>query len=356
MALAQSLPMLILARMIDGLSGGNLAVAHAILADTSPREERSRVFGMVIGSAFGLGFIIGPLITIAILLTLGDAYGVVALVAACYSLIALGVAWKTLPETKASGTIPSAPALEMARIERPALIVLLLVCLGLQQFAFGGFERLLGLFNVTHLGIGAAGTGYIFIYIGLIVVWVQARGIRKFVSRLGERHLAVVGFLLLISGLVMISMTPAQPSPWFDRAALQQAISGNTSALALPTANTLQITLPSGNPGWSGFLWLLASLLPLATGGAILRPVINSLLSQNVPIERVGGVLGISSATISAANALAPLIGGVLFVKSPTLPFLVFSATATIGLAVLLVSILSMQKDVGRMSLSSPGR
>src|SRR5207248_5315216 len=59
LALAQSLAMLFAARVVDGLSGGNVTTARAYIGDIASEEHRARSFGML-GAAFGLGFIIGP--------------------------------------------------------------------------------------------------------------------------------------------------------------------------------------------------------------------------------------------------------------------------------------------------------
>ena len=59
LALAQSLAMLFVARVIDGLSGGNITTARAYIADVTEPDERAKAFGFL-GAAFGLGFIVGP--------------------------------------------------------------------------------------------------------------------------------------------------------------------------------------------------------------------------------------------------------------------------------------------------------
>src|ERR671917_273184 len=59
LALAQSLFALFVARIVDGLSGGNITTARAYIADVTPEEDRARAYG-ILGAAFGLGFIIGP--------------------------------------------------------------------------------------------------------------------------------------------------------------------------------------------------------------------------------------------------------------------------------------------------------
>lgn len=60
-ALAHSLPFLFLARIIDGITGGNISTAQAYLSDITPAEERSKNFGLF-GATFGIAFAIGPLI------------------------------------------------------------------------------------------------------------------------------------------------------------------------------------------------------------------------------------------------------------------------------------------------------
>jgi MFS family permease len=54
-------------------------------------------------------------------------------------------------------------------------------------------------------------------------------------------------------------------------------------------------------------------MVPIAVGGGVLQPSINSLITKRVDRLEVGGMLGISAAFLSAANAVAPLIGGAIF-------------------------------------------
>ena len=59
LALAHSIAMLFLARIVDGLSGGNISTARAYVADITEPKDRARAYGLI-GAAFGLGFIFGP--------------------------------------------------------------------------------------------------------------------------------------------------------------------------------------------------------------------------------------------------------------------------------------------------------
>jgi MFS family permease len=66
-------------------------------------------------------------------------------------------------------------------------------------------------------------------------------------------------------------------------------------------------------------------MVPVAIGGGVLQPTINSLITKRIEPGEIGGTLGISAAMLSGANALAPLIGGLLFqFGGPTLMFVVW--------------------------------
>ena len=75
--------------------------------------------------------------------------------------------------------------------------------------------------------------------------------------------------------------------------------------------------------GWLGGIWLLLASFPAALGGGVLMPAINSLITKAADKKEIGGMLGISSAFYSAANAIAPLFYGSLFQWfGSTTPFL----------------------------------
>ena len=59
--MTKNIPLLFLSRGFDGITGGNIAVAQAAVADVTPPEKRARNFGLI-GAVFGFGFIIGPYI------------------------------------------------------------------------------------------------------------------------------------------------------------------------------------------------------------------------------------------------------------------------------------------------------
>src|SRR5438876_3482065 len=95
LALAHTVTMLFLARVVDGLSGGNISTARAYVADVTEPDDRARAYG-VIGAAFGLGFILGPAISG---LLARVSYTAPIWAAAAITLAATIVAWLWLPET-----------------------------------------------------------------------------------------------------------------------------------------------------------------------------------------------------------------------------------------------------------------
>ena len=79
------------------------------------------------------------------------------------------------------------------------------------------------------------------------------------------------------------------------------------------------------NNGWFGLLWLLAAMIPVSIGGGMLQPSINSLITKRISLAEIGGMLGVSAAFLSAANALAPVLGGAIFeTVGPTALFLIW--------------------------------
>src|SRR2546423_12848816 len=95
LALAHSIVMLFLARIVDGLSGGNISTARAYVADVTEPKDRARAYGLI-GMAFGLGFILGPALS-GVLVKV--SYTAPIWAAAAITLAATAVAWFWLPET-----------------------------------------------------------------------------------------------------------------------------------------------------------------------------------------------------------------------------------------------------------------
>ena len=133
LALAHTVWMLFFARIVDGLSGGNISTARAYVADITEPKDRARAYGLI-GAAVGLGFILGPALSGVLA---GISYTAPIWAAATITLVAAIMAWLWLPETvhrAQAGTgnpLRSLPALlHRPRMRRVLAIEQWLECVG----------------------------------------------------------------------------------------------------------------------------------------------------------------------------------------------------------------------------------
>lgn len=325
LGLANNLIMIFIARVIDGLSGANIAAAQAAITDSTNEKTRAQGLGLL-GAAFGLGFIIGPIIAFVSLGLSQNNYHVPAFVAAAFSAtsILLTAFWftETLPVEKRGAKKKDGNILvNLSRAIGKPVIGTLLVLMFCQQFIFGAFEYLIALFNLNRLGINASGNAIIFVFVGIIIVLVQGKYIGPWSRKYGERKLIFAGLILLSAGLVLTALTPSQTLPGYSKEAVIKELSQNNTSTS--TAE-LSVPLPeNGNSGWLGIVWIMVAMIPTSIGGGLLSPSINSLLTKNSAGE-IGSTLGLSAALVSAANAINPLVGGGVFkLLGSTAPFLI---------------------------------
>jgi len=355
---ANALPILFISRIIDGLSGANIATAQAAISDVTNEKTRTQGLGLI-GAAFGLGFIIGPIIAFVALALTGNDYRAPAFAAAAFSLISilLTAFWfkETLPverrgRSKRGGLSFGA----MAQSLRHPAVGLLLFLIFAQQLAFGGFEQILSIFTLNRLGLNASGNAVIFVFVGIIIVAVQGGLVGRWSRTYGDRNMIFAGLGLLALGLTLIAFTPNQPPPWYSKAALNAELSSPQGGLdsEAPSAVETAVELPDdSNTGWFGLLWILVAMVPVAIGGGVLQPTINSLITKRVEPADIGGMLGISAAFLSAANAFAPIMGGAIYQAiGPTALFLIWG-----GLMAILLLVAIRRLTSGREESASPG-
>ena len=317
LGLADTLALIILSRLIDGLFGANIATAQAALADITDDSNRARGLGIT-GAAFGLGFIFGPVIAI-VSYELTDSLAAPAFTAALYSFLSILITSFMFKETHPAerrGRAPShgaSPVRRLRMLSQPVLLALFLLIFA-QQFIFFGFESLLGLFTLTRLGLLGAGNAALFLVVGIILVMVQMRAIGPWSRRFGEERLVMGALFLLALGLLLAGGTPEQPHPFYVRELVASDLLSQAPTRAQAMLDGLRVTLPAnGNNGLAGLLWLTLALLPISVGAALIRPALNSLITRSVGDGGYGSALGLSSALVSAANASAPLLAGLLF-------------------------------------------
>ena len=251
LGLANSLWLLFLARIVDGISGANISTAQAAITDSTNEKTRTQGLGLL-GAAFGMGFIIGPVIAFLSLAASGNDYRIPAFVAAGFSALSilLTTFWfqETLPQDKRGARVgtPAFSFTAMNQALRNPAVGILLVLIFAQQIAFGGFEQLLALFTLNRLGLNASGNAVIFVFVGVIVVAVQGGFIGPWSRKLGDRRLIYLGLATLAIGLALVAITPHQPVPWYSKAALTQelAASADFRTHESPATHSLQISHP----------------------------------------------------------------------------------------------------------------
>jgi len=266
-AFAPSYAVLFLARVISGFASGNLSAAQAYVADITPPAERARGMG-TIGAAFGIGFVLGPMIG-----GLADHYlGHVApgLIAAGLSLINFLSASAILRESLATEHRTARPLLDFghmgAALGREQLRPLMLVWL-IAPFAFAGYTVALPLHATAALGWGAKELGWLFVVIGTIAAAVQGFLFGRIERRTGARALLVVGLF----GMAV-------------------------SIAAVPYAATS--------------LQLYAWTVPLAFANSLFAPAASGLVSIYADPTEQGTILGAAQAFAALGRSLGPLAAG----------------------------------------------
>jgi DHA1 family tetracycline resistance protein-like MFS transporter len=263
LALAQSVVMLFLARIVDGLSGGNISTARAYVADITEPKDRARAYGLI-GAAFGLGFIMGPALS-GVLAKVSITAPIWA--AAALTLVAAAMAWFWLPETVhrthagAGNPLNYLPEL----LRRPAMRRLLAVDF-IYWFAFAIFQTTFALFAARRFGFDASRTGYFFAGFGVLGAVIQGGFIRPIVKRTGDKTMFIAGVLCSVAGLVA--------------AALSQSV----AMFAL-------------------------TLVPLAFGMGFGHPTVASLVSRAGRGDEQGRVQGAASAFESLGRTFGPVWG-----------------------------------------------
>ena len=203
LAVAHSLAMLFAARIVDGLSGGNITTARAYIADITTEENRAKSFGLL-GAAFGLGFIVGPALGA---LFSHISYTAPIWAAAAITIVATVLAWVWLPETvhhARGGGSPWRALREMGG--RESLQILFTVDF-VYWTAFAVYQTTFALFGARRFGFDAAHTGYLLSAFGFLGVLVQGVLVGRVVKWLGGKRTLAVGLLFAAVGWGGSAMT-----------------------------------------------------------------------------------------------------------------------------------------------------
>jgi DHA1 family tetracycline resistance protein-like MFS transporter len=273
---SNSLIMIFVSRIVDGLLGSNYSIAQAYLSDISSEENRSKAFGLS-GVAFGIGFLFGPAIG-GFLSQFG--YDIPAFLAAAISLITIITTILFLEETveekqefslsfdifRLSGFVKYFSDSQISCKLWQFLAYSLAHVVWVSNFA---------IFSKNKVGAEPNDIGWLLAYIGLISIIFRGFLMQKLIDRFSERKLIGAGSILLILGLV-------------------SAVFVNK-------------------------LWMMPVVMGFfSTGTGLLRPLILGDISRNVASRYQGSVLGITSSLSSIAQIFGPIIGGFVLTNLPT--------------------------------------
>jgi DHA1 family tetracycline resistance protein-like MFS transporter len=316
LAFSNSFAMLLLSRVLQGIMTANLSTIQAYIADVTRPEDRARSMGMI-GAAFGLGFILGPFFggTLATYSLRAPGLAAAALAAVNFLL-----ALRNLPESlnvrqaivhspvagyregprEPDLQEPFGPAVIGRVLLRQATLKplreafaqpelgLLIAVFFLQSFAFTNLEATFALYTRALFGFGPRETGFLFGYIGLLVVLVQGGVYGRLSRRFEELKLAQAGMFLVASAMVLLMLLPRAPG-------LLSLLQGNDPSFA-------RRALP---------MWFI---LPLSSmGNALLNPSLSSATSKRGRADRLGGTLGVQQSAGALARVLGPLTAGFAF-------------------------------------------
>ena len=271
-AFTSSYLILLVSRIVAGVGGSSIAVAQAYIADVTTKENRSKGMGLI-GSAFGLGFVFGPLIG-GFLSKLG--YMETGLGAASFSFIAFIVTMILLPEShldrskfvETKRKIFNIDAVLKA-FKNPNLAILISLFFIL-TFSFANIYGTFALLGLQVYGFTDLQNGYMFGIIGLSSAIVQGGLIGPLTKFLGKKRILIIG-----SFIIMV---------------------------------TLAIIPYAGN-----FLWLAVDSIFLSFGTGMLQPTLLSLISEVAADTEQGITLGVNQSLSALARMFGPLWGGFAF-------------------------------------------
>ena len=300
---AQSMWLLFAARIVGGITAATQSTASAYMADISTDEDKAKNFGLL-GAAFGVGFILGPLVG-GLLAEYGSRAPFLA--AATLAFLNMLFGYFVLPETVTQSVRrpfswkranPFGVFRQMQKL--PGMLPLLLVFL-LLSIAFFVYPAIWAYFGRAQFSWDAGMVGMTLAGYGLGVVIIQGGLIRPILKRLGERTTAITGMCIhLLSFLVYPFMTQT---------------------------------------------WHVFAFMPISVFSALAMPALQGIMSNSVPRNAQGELQGAMGSLTALATIISPLVMTQVFsfftneqtpVYLPSAPFLLSAVAVIVAIFIML--------------------
>ncbi len=300
-------------RIIAGFASGNTGVIQAMIADRTTNEKRAQYMGLL-GAAIGVGFVAGPAIG-GLLSHIGSGplHQAPFLLAAGFSLLALVLSTRLkappggriVPESGATRLMRRVAVLAGSPLALYAVVALVL------NLAFAQVEASFVLVLRDYLGFGARQTGWLFTYVGVCIVIVQAGLIRHIVARFGEIGAMGIGGVLLISGQILTVL----------------AVIGWLPGGSWPLAQTLIATTA------------------ICFGFGIASPALSSIASKIAGRSSRGGSLGVVQGFGSLGQVIGLVVAGPLYDLGGTPYPFSFGVVVMVGMLAILPFLAGPARD-----------
>ena len=270
-AFAPSIAWLFVGRIIAGIMGASFSTATAYIADISSPEKRAQNFGLI-GAAFGLGFIIGPVIG-----GISSKWGtnVPFLIAAGLTLLNVIYGYFVLPESlskdnrRAFEWKRANPISSLKNLRKQPVVSGLVISLVLTFIASHAVQSNWSFYTMYKFNWTAEIVGYSLAVVGVLVAFVQGFLIRKIIPRLGQVKSIYLGMSFSALGLLLFGLA---------------------------------------SESWMMF----AFLIPYCLGG-IAGPSIQGVISSQVPANEQGELQGALTSLMSLCGVFGPLLMTNLF-------------------------------------------
>lgn len=261
---------LFFARFLDGVTGGNVSVAQAVIADVTTPANRAKGFG-IFGASLGLGFVMGPVLSlVAQQRSLGTAFLVSSGIAAFALILTIFFLPETLPERTNNDTnifdLGLRDLIRGLTFPRVGILFIINLCVGttFTLFTFAFQPYYLKVLNQDNKSLTL-----LFFAIGVIGTIVQLQGVKILTRYIGLVKILFLGLFFRSLSFVLMPIVP-------------------------------------------DIHFFLAISTIFAVFNSVVQPMISTLISLNTTPEEQGKMSGLNASYLSAANGIGPVIAGLM--------------------------------------------